>query len=121
MKIVFISLALLLIQINPNNGNDCSDAHSSADDAYTYSKRAFDSDKWTESKDYLRKAMGSFEEAMDQAEECGCEDAHSSADDGYSYAKRGFNSTDWEQTKDYARRAKTSADDTMSYAEDCSN
>lgn len=100
---------------------DCSDTHSSADDAYTYARRAYNADDYDEVKSYLKKAMNSFEDAMSKAEECKCDNAYSSADDGYTYAKRGYNSDDFEEMKDYARKAKNSADDVMSEADDCTN
>lgn len=103
------------------NIKDCSDAHSSADDAYSYCRRAYNSDDYDEVKSYLKKAMRSFEDAMSNAEDCKCDDAYSSADEGYTYAKRGHNSDDFDEMKDYARKAKNLADDLMSNADDCTN
>ena len=60
---------------------DCSDTHSSGDDAYSYCKKAYNSDDYDEVKSYLKKAMNSFEEAMSNADDCKCDDAHSSADE----------------------------------------
>lgn len=100
---------------------DCSETHSSGDDAYSYCKKAYNSDDYDEVKSYLKKAMNSFEEAMSNADDCKCDDAHSSADEGYTYAKRGYNTDDFEEMKDYARKAKNSADDVMSNADDCTN
>ena len=121
MKIVIFLIPFVLFTFNNKREKDCSEAHSSADDAFSYCKKAYDSDSWTDSKSYLKKAMGSFDDAMGHAEECKCDEAHSSADDGYSYAKKGFNSTDWEETKDYAKKSKSSADDTMSASNDCTD
>jgi hypothetical protein len=100
---------------------DCSDTHSSGDDAYSYCRKAYDSDDYEEVKSYLKKAMSSFEDAMSNAEDCNCDDANSSADEGYTYAKRGYNTDDFEEMRDYARKAKNSADDVMSKADDCTN
>lgn len=100
---------------------DCSDAHSSGDDAYSYCRKAYNSDDYEEVKSYLKKAMSSFEDAMSNAEDCKCDDAYSSADEGYTYSKRGYNTDDFEEMKDYARKAKNSADDVMSNADDCTN
>lgn len=121
MKTIIFILTLSTVQMIEIKTGDCSDAHSSADDAYSDCKKAYDSDSWSDSKTYLKKAMSSFEDAMSYAEDCNCDDAHSSADDGYTYAKKGYNSTDWDETKDYARKAKSSADDAMSYADDCND
>ncbi len=100
---------------------DCSDAYSAADDAYDSAKKAYNSDDWDDIKDYLKKAMDSFEDAMNYSEECKCDDAYSAADNGYTYAKRGYNSDDYEEMKDYARKAKNEADDAMSSANDCND
>lgn len=100
---------------------DCSDSYSSADDAYTYSKRAYNSEDYEEVKYNLKKAINSFEDAVSNAEDCKCDDAFSSANEGYTYAKRGYNSEDFEDMIEYARKAKNAADDTMSNAEDCTN
>lgn len=100
---------------------DCSETHSSADDAYTYCRRAYNSDDFGEIKSYLKKAMSSFEEAMSNAEDCKRDEAHSSAEEGYDYAKKGFRTDDFGEMKNYARKAKNSADDTMSKADDCTD
>lgn len=103
------------------NFKDCSDAHSSGDDAYYYCRRAYNSDDYDEVKSYLKKAISSFEDAMSNAEDCKCDDAYSSADEGYTFAKRGYNSDDFDEMKDYAKKAKNSAEDIMSNADDCTN
>jgi hypothetical protein len=102
---------------------DCSNAYSAADDAYSYCKKAYNSDDWEDTKRYLKKAMSSFDDAMTYAQDddCDCDNAHSAADDGYSYAKKGYNSDDWDDIKNYAKKAKNSADDAMSYANDCND
>lgn len=123
MKTIIFILTLSVLTGTTKTDRDCSNAHSSADDAYSYCKKAYDSDSWDDTKSYLKKAMNSFEDAMTYAEEddCKCDDAHSAADDGYTYAKKGYNSSDWEETKNYAKKAKSSADDAMSYANDCND
>jgi len=100
---------------------DCSETESSADDAYTYCKRAYNSDDFDEIKSYLKKAMDSFEEAMSSAQDCKCEDAYSYAEEGFNYAKKGFRTDDFEEMKTYSRKAKDFADDTMSKAVDCTD
>ena len=99
---------------------DCSETHSSADDAYSYCRKAYNSDDIEEVKSYLKKAMGSFEDAMSSAEDCKCDDAHSAAEDGYNYAKKGYRNDDFEEIKRYAKKAKSVAEDVMSKADDCS-
>src|SRR6478735_7056467 len=104
---MFFCWVLLIVFFNPKNlKDDCSDAYDAADDAYSYSKKAYDADRWDDTKSYLKKAMSSFEDAKSYAEDCDCDDAESSADDRYSYAKKGYNSSDWEDSKSYARKAK---------------
>jgi len=121
MKIIHLIVAISAFSLTTRTNRDCSNAYSMADDAYTNSRRAYNSDNWSDTKRYLKKAMNSFDETMIYAEECKCDNAYSAADDGYTYAKKGYNSTDWEQTKNYSRKAKNSADDSMSYANDCND
>jgi hypothetical protein len=121
MKTILLILTLSALSLTTKTGRDCSNAYSAADDAYSYSKKAYNSDNWDDTKRYLKKAMSSFDDAMTYAEECKCDEAHSAADDGYTYAKKGYNSTDWDQTKNYAKKAKSSADDAMSYANNCND
>ncbi len=118
MKLLFLTAVTLFLLGNVEN-NDCSEAYDAADDAFSYSKKALNSDSWNDTKRYLKKSMSSFEDAMSYAEDCGCDDAHSSADDGYAYAKKGYNSSNWDDIKNYAKKAKSAAEDTMSNAEDC--
>ena len=117
LTILLLSLTFLLSDM-PNN--DCANAYSSADDAYSYGKKASDASTWADSKTYLKKALDSFEQAIDYAEECECEEAHTSATDGYSYVTKGYNSKTWDEAKGYAKKATASAGDTMSAANDCS-
>lgn len=101
--------------------NDCSDTHSSGDEAYSNCRNAYNSEDFEEIKAYLKKAMNSFEEAMSNAEDCKCDEAHSDAEEGYNYAKKGYRSDDFGEIKRYAKKAKNSAEDVMSKADDCSN
>jgi hypothetical protein len=120
MKLFLCSVfAMILFQTKNSIKDDCSEAHDAAENAYSYCKKAFDSDRWDDTKAYLKKAINSFDEAMSYAEDCKCEDAQSSAEEGHSYAKKGYNSTDWDDTKSYAKKARNAADDTMSNADDC--
>jgi hypothetical protein len=123
MKTMIFILTLSALTVTAKTDRDCSNAHSSAENAYSYCKKAYNSDSWDDTKTYLKKAKYSFEAAMTYAEDddCKCDDAHNAADDGYSYAKRGYNSTVWEETKVFARKAKNSADYAMSYANDCND
>jgi hypothetical protein len=100
---------------------DCSNLHSDADDAYSYCKKAYNSDDFDEIKTYLKKAMSSFDDAMIHANDCDCSEAYSAASDGYNYAKKGYNSDDFDEMKMYAKKAKNQAENTMSYADDCTH
>lgn len=121
MKFTFLLLTFSSIFLVTDKGRDCSNSHSSADDAYSYSKKAYNSDSWEESKSYLKKAMNSFEDAISYAQDddCKCEDAVTAAEEGYRFAKKGYNSTDWEETKDYSRKAKNYAEETITDADEC--
>lgn len=113
--LIFLAIGTLLLD------KECSDAHSAADDSYSYARKAYNSDSWDDTKSYLKKSMISADDAMSYASDCECDDAYSAADDAYTYAKKGYNSDNWDDTKSYAKKAMNSADDAMSYADDCNN
>ncbi len=120
---------ILLITINFSNiglfyslkSMDCSYAYIEADDAYNFSKKAYNSDKIEDLKYYAKKAMNSFDDAMVFALDCGCDDAYLEVDDGYNNAKKAYNSNDLDDSKNYMRKARIHADSAMSYADDCNN
>ncbi len=114
----FISILIFLTPLN-TYAQDCYDAYSSADDAYTYARRGYNSDNLDDLQYYARKAKNSAEEAMSAAEDCYCDDAYSSADDAYTYAKRAYRETDFDSAQYQIRRAKNAADEAMSNADDC--
>jgi hypothetical protein len=109
---IYGSLALL-------SSKDCSNAYSAADDAYSYCKKAYNSDNLDNLRYYAKKAKNAFDDAMSYSDDCGCDDAYSQADDGYSDAKKAYNSDNLEDGQYYIKKAKRHADDTMSYADDC--
>jgi hypothetical protein len=49
---------------------DCDDAESSASDAYSYGKKAYNSDNLSDAQYYAKKAMNSASEITDEAEDC---------------------------------------------------
>jgi ABC-type transporter lipoprotein component MlaA len=49
---------------------DCDDAESSASDAYSYGKKAYNSDNLPDAQSYAKKAMNSASEITDEAENC---------------------------------------------------
>lgn len=119
--IVFTMMTSSIIVLTSKTNTDCSNAYSSADDAYSYCKKAYNSDDLDDAKRYLKKAMNSFDDAMtySQNDDCYCDNAHNAADEGYSYAKKGYNSDNLEDAQKYAKKAKNSADETMSYSNSC--
>lgn len=100
---------------------DCSDFATASEDAYSYSQKAYKSENWDEIKSYLKKAMASFEDAMEYSEDCGYEDGYEAADEGYDYAKKGYNSNDYDDVKTYAKKARSSADAAVNHASECGN
>ena len=98
---------------------DCSTAYSSAEYAYTYAKRGYNSDNLDDVRYYARKVKSAADEAMSEAGNCSCDDAHSNADYAYTNAKRAYNSEDLDDALNYMRRAKSAADDAMSSAQYC--
>jgi len=49
---------------------DCDNAESSASDAYSYGRKAYNSDNLEEAQYYAKKAMNSSEEITANAEDC---------------------------------------------------
>lgn len=49
---------------------DCSGAESSASDAYSYGKKAYNSDKLSDAQYYVRKAMNASSDIEDNADDC---------------------------------------------------
>lgn len=49
---------------------NCDDAESSASDAYSYGKKAYNSDNLSDAQYYAKKAMNSASEITDEAEDC---------------------------------------------------
>jgi len=49
---------------------DCDDAESAASDAYSYGKKAYNSDNLSDAQYYAKKAMYSASEISDEAEDC---------------------------------------------------
>ena len=98
---------------------DCSDALSSADDAYRYARRGYNASDLDELQYYARKAMYAAEEAESEADACRCEQAASEASDAYSYARRAYREDDFDYAQTLMRRARSSADSAMSYLSSC--
>jgi hypothetical protein len=121
MKILLTITLILAFSSSNHLTRDCSGAHSSADDAYEYSRKAYNEDDLDYAKSYLKKAMNSFDDSMSEAQDCDCDDAYSSADDGFTYAKRGYNADDLDELQGYAKKARGAAEEAMSHAEDCDN
>lgn len=63
MKTIFF-LTILTLTITAKSNRDCSITFSSAEDAYSYYKKVFESNSWDDSNNYLKKAMNSFEDAL---------------------------------------------------------
>lgn len=53
-----------------NDDCKCEDAHTVADEGYTYTKKGYNSSDWEETKDYARKAKSSADDAMSYANDC---------------------------------------------------
>ena len=118
MKALIVVLAAFIYS-SPVWSEDCSEAYSSADDAYTYARRGYNASDLEEVHENARRAMSAADDAMSSSEDCECDDAYSAADDAHTYAKRAFNAEEFDVAVDYMRKAKSAADDAMSYAEDC--
>jgi len=114
-----ISICTLFCSIFLTNEKDCSDAYSFADDAYSYSRRASNSNNLEDLHRHARNAINAFEDAMLNANNCGCDDTYYEADSGYRNATKAYNTTNIEDGQYYAKKAKRYADYAMSYAEDC--
>jgi len=129
LGIFFLNLTTLFAQCDDYN-SAISNTESYANDAYSYAKKAYNSDNLDDAQYYAKKAMNSADDAIDEAgnaqsyaSDCGCDDgisyasnAESNADDAYSYAKKAYNSDTIEDAQYYARKAKSSAEDAESEA-----
>lgn len=66
----FISILIFLTPLN-TYAQDCYDAYSSADDAYTYAKRAYRETDFDSAQYQIRRAKNAADEAMSNADDCG--------------------------------------------------
>ena len=113
-----IKISMMRAMARSSSGK-CSDAYTSADEAYDCARKGYNSDTFDELHYYARKAKNSEDDAMSYASDCGCDDAYSAADDVYTYARRAYSEdSDFDYDQCYMRRAKNSADDAKSYADD---
>ena len=109
--IVFTPIAL--------SQTDCSDAYSSAEDTYSYSRKAYYSEDHEDIIYYIRKVMNSAEETTNYSDDCGCDDAYSSAEESYSYLKKARNNI--KEADYYLKKAMSSVEDAMGFLDDCSS
>lgn len=98
---------------------DCSDAENSADDSYTYARRALRESNFDDAQSLMRRARNAAEEAQSEAEECGCDDAESYADDAYTGARRAYNASNLIELRYYAERAMKAAAEARDAASSC--
>jgi hypothetical protein len=99
---------------------DCGDAESSAEEAYSYARRALREDDFDSAQDLMRRARNAADDARSYAADCDCDDAESSAEDAYTYARRAYNATDLDELHMYAKRAMNAAEETQDAASECS-
>lgn len=102
---------------------DCDDAKSSADDAYSYFRKAYLNSSLSDAQYYAKKGMNAASDAESEADssDCDCSDAESEASDAYSYGKKAYNSSTLSDAQLYARKAMNSASSITDEAEDCEN
>lgn len=117
-RVVSLAIAILALPLTANA--DCTDAESSADDAYTYARRALQETTFDNAQSLMRRARNAAEEAQSEAEECGCEDAESYADDAYTNARRAYNASNLRELRYYATRAMKAAEAARDAASSCS-
>lgn len=90
---------------------DCTDAYDAADEAFDEARKAYFEYDLDDAEYYIKKAMNSFEDAMNYASDCDCDDAYYAADSGYYYARQGYLSDDLEDINYYARKAMNEAEE----------
>jgi hypothetical protein len=102
---------------------DCDDAKSSADDAYSYYKKAYNSSNLSDAQTYAKKGMNEASDAESEADDsyCDCSDAESEASYAYSYGKKAYNSSNLSDAQYYAKKAMNSSSSIIDEAEDCEN
>lgn len=127
--LLFLSVSGVYAQCD-NYQSAMVDVQSSADDSYSYAKKAYYADNLDDAQYYAKKAKSSADDAMSYASDaqsyasdCGCDDgesyasnAESYADDAYSYAKKAYYADNLDEAQYYAKKAKSSAEDCESEA-----
>ena len=125
-KIITITLTIMAIVVLSAFSvsaiqKDCDDAKSSADDAYSYFKKAYNASSLSDAQYYAKKGMNEASDAENEADDsdCDCSDAESEASDAYSYGKKAYNSSALNDAQYYAKKAMNSASSIIDEAEDC--
>lgn len=100
---------------------DCEGAKSSADDAYTYFKKAYRAESLYDAQHFAKKGMSSSEDAEDEATDthCDCDDAAGVAEEAYSYGKKAYNADNVSDAQYYAKKAMNAAEEITDEAEAC--
>ena len=113
------ALSLILLTLPVGAYADCYDAEALSADAYSYARRAYNSEDLDSCQAYARRAMSAALDAESEASYCSCYDAEALSSDAYSYARRAYNSEDLDSCQTYARRARNAASDAESEAAYC--
>ena len=119
MNALSLSLLLLIFSLPVSAYADCYEAEALSADAYSYARRAYNSDDLDSCQTYARRARNAAADAESEASYCSCYDAEALSADAYSYARRAYNSDDLDSCQTYARRAMSAATDAESEASYC--
>jgi len=105
-----MSLFLLVAQFA---AADSRDIYFSADEAYSYARRAYNSDNLDDLQYYARKAMYAAEEAISASVKIRAHYAEGCAQEVYNFARKAYRSDDFDEAQYYMQKCKSYAQDLM--------
>lgn len=108
-RCVLVLFLIALPKIGTAGNVDHSEAISLGEDAYRFSKKAYEAEEYDDAVSYARRAKNAADEARTAAEECGCLDAASFFDDAQTYSRRAQNSGDIDELRFHAKKAMRAA------------
>jgi hypothetical protein len=91
------------------------------DNAYTNSRRSYNSDELVDAQYYAKKAMNAAEDAARAAKRSDCPKAERYAKNAYDYARKAYNSDNIDDARYYSHKSMRATEDAISEAKKCKN
>ena len=120
MKKNYLFLLCSLIVINLFAQQDCSDAQSDLNYAYSHVKSAYESNNLTHLKYYSKRSFDAFERAKESLNSCGCSSAYENAYEAHKNLFKVQDSKSFEDGRFNVKRAKELAKKSIDELELCS-